>query len=291
MVQKQSVFVDFDINYCYITIYAKGLSMTEETTTSGPKPRFGIIQSRGLGDLVIALPIAYHYYQQGYQVVWPICAEFFDSMFNAAPWVDWVPMEADRNFDFFYKKPEQIIKERHCADWVCLYQSLTGHPELAGRPYFQIQKFDEHKYTAAGVPFRKKWTLSQCIARNTEREQLLYNRVVREGQPYYVTHLKGSAYTAKPDLSSLPKEWVRIDVDDNATESIFDWIKVIEGAEALVCVDSVIANMVDMLDLTVDKYWVPRSHIHLTPVLGSIWTILDVPEDSIAASKIFQSAQ
>lgn len=256
-----------------------------------PKPRFGIIQSRGLGDLVIALPIAYHYYQQGYQVVWPICREFFTSMFNAAPWVEWVPMETDQKFDFFYAKPEQILKERNCTDWVCLYQSLTGHPELVGRPYFQIQKFDEHKYTAASVPFHKKWTLADCIVRNPEREQALRDRIgLKPDQPYYVTHLKGSAYTARPDLSSLPTEWRRVDVDEHLTESVFDWIGVIESAEALVAVDSVIANMTDMLVLEVDKYWVPRSHIHLTPVLGSIWTILDVPEDSIAAQAIFRSS-
>lgn len=257
---------------------------------STAKPRFGIIQSRGLGDLVIGLPIAYHYYEKGYQIVWPICAEFFDSMFNAAPWIDWVPIEADQRGDFFYNKPEQIIKDRHCVSWVCLYQSLTGHPELAARPYFQIQKFDEHKYTAAEVPFHKKWTLSKCIVRNQEREQALYDRVVKQ-EKYYVTHLKGSAYTAKPDLSAIPSDWIRIDVDDNRTESVFDWIKVIEGAQALICVDSVVANLADMLDLQVDKYWVPRSHIHLTPVLGSNWTILGVPEDSIAANKIFQSAE
>jgi len=49
--------------------------------------------------------------------------------------------------------------------------------------------------------------------------------------------------------------------------------------------------MVDQLDIPVDKYWVPRSHIQLTPVLGSSWTILDPPADSLAAQKIFMSSK
>lgn len=257
---------------------------------TNPQKRFGIIQSRGLGDIIIALPIARHYHNQGFKVVWPICQEFFGSMQNSAPWVDWVPIDTDIQGKFFYDTPFKIIQDNHCSDWICLYQSLTGHPELAGRPYFQIQKFDEHKYTAAGVPFWKKWTLMECITRDLEREKDLYNKVVKQ-EAYYVTHFKGSSYQVKPDLGHMPSDWQRIDVDEYPTESIFDWLTILEEAQALIALDSVVANLADMIDLAVDKYWIPRSHIHLTPVLGSSWTILNVPEDSLAAGKIFQSAR
>jgi hypothetical protein len=260
------------------------------TTEEKQQPKFGIIQSRGLGDIILALPIARHYHDQGYKVVWPICSEFLSSVVTAANWVDWVPIKEDPQGAYFYDLPLYEIKLRGCDTFICLYQSLSNHPELVGRPYFQIQKFDEHKYTAAGVPFIKKWTLKDCITRDEYREKQLYERVVK--QPlYYVTHLKGSSYSTMPDLSNIPKDWQRIDVDQHITESIFDWIKVIEGAQALIALDSVIANMVDQLQLDVDKYWIPRSHIHLTPVLGSAWTILDVPPNSIAAQAIFQPAK
>jgi len=45
--------------------------------------------------------------------------------------------------------------------------------------------------------------------------------------------------------------------------------------------------MVDQLKIEGDKYWLPRSHIHLTPVLGTEWTILEPPPGSTAAQKIF----
>ena len=47
--------------------------------------------------------------------------------------------------------------------------------------------------------------------------------------------------------------------------------------EVIVAVDSVIANLVDQLGINkdVDCYFIPRSHIQLTPVLGNPWTVVD----------------
>jgi hypothetical protein len=161
-------------------------------------------------------------------------------------------------------------------------------PELAEVPWFQIQKFDEFKYTKAEVPFLHKWRLNECITRDTAREQKLYDQLVKHPL-YYVTHTEGSSYSTEPDLSSIPDDWQRITITAAETDCIFDWLKIIEGAQALIAIDSIIANMVDQLQLDIDKYWIPRSHIHLTPVLGARWEILDPPSDSIAANKIFRS--
>lgn len=58
----------------------------------------------------------------------------------------------------------------------------------------------------------------------------------------------------------------------NQTDCIFDWLKIIEGAESLVMVDSVFSNLVDQMNLGQDRYFIPRSHIGLTPVQGQDWT-------------------
>lgn len=255
------------------------------------KHRFGIIQSRGLGDIIIALPIAQYYAEQGYEVVWPICEEFWSSVKNHAPWVKWVPMPTDARGEFFYNEPLRRFKAFGVTEHVCLYQSLNAVPALSKVPYFQIQHFDEFKYSTAGVPFLNKWSLEQCLTRNTEAELALYNQVVPNDQPYYVTHFEGSNFTASPDLSSMPPEWKRINISkDTTTSSIFDWITTIKSANALICVDSAVSNMVDQLKLDVDKYWIPRSHIHLTPVLGTHWTILDPAPGSMATQAIFSAA-
>lgn len=251
--------------------------------------RLGIIQSRGLGDIIIALPIAKFYQRQGWDIYWPICEEFWGSVRDTAPWVNWMPIPEDKMGHYFYDEPMKRLRNVGCNEVICLYQSLNVVPELSQVPWFQIQHFDEFKYTKSGVPFLEKWNLAECIIRNSTREQALKSRVVKKEQ-YYVTHLTGSNFKAMPDLSQIPEDWQRIDVDDNITDCIFDWIDVISDAQALICVDSALSNMVDQLKIEVDRYWIPRSHIHLTPVLGTSWTILDPPPNSLASQRIFASA-
>lgn len=249
----------------------------------------GIIQSRGLGDILIALPIARYFYLQGEEIHWPICREFLSSVKDTVNWINWYTVELDERGDFFYMSPMRVLTKAGCKleNIVCLYQSLNTSPELGEVPWFQIQHFDEFKYTKTGVPFLKKWTLDECFTRNIEREIALKNKLVKNTK-YYLTQFKGSNFEASPDLSLIPADWQRIDVDENLTDCIFDWITLIKGAQAVICIDSAMSNMIDQLGINdVDKYWIPRSHIHLTPVLGTNWTILDPPLGSLASQKIF----
>jgi hypothetical protein len=251
------------------------------------KKPIGIIQSRGLGDILMTLPIARYYLDHlGYdEVVWPICEEFWSSVKETASWVHWIPIPTDTKGDFFWTEPNKRLKALNVSDIVCLYQSLNIRPELSKVPFFQLQKFDEFKYSKAGVPFLRKWTLAECITRNPEREKNLYDKLVKS-EKYAVIHSEGSTFSFRPDTSSFPEDWQQIEITEQ-TDCIFDWLKIIEGAEAVVMIDSVFSNMVDQLKIEGDKYWLPRSHIHLTPVLGTEWTILEPPPGSTAAQKIF----
>lgn len=232
--------------------------------------RLGIIQSRGLGDLVIALPIARWYADRGWDIYWPICEEFHPSMSQAAPWVKWIPIQTDRG-SFFYDVPMERLKNFKCDEIICLYQALTGH-KFHEEPYFQHTKFDQYKYIRAEVPFTEKWNLARCITRNPEREQALYDRVITNAN-YVVVHLEGSDHKATWDSSMVPPDWQTVYIEP-LTDNIFDWLKVIEGAQSLVMVDSVYANLVDQLGLGDDRYFISRSHIGLTPVQGQTWTWL-----------------
>lgn len=248
--------------------------------------KLGIIQSRGLGDIAIALPIAHYYHQRDWEIHWPICQEFLPSFKDTAPWVKWISMPTDQRGDFFYNEPLKQLNKVRCDEIMCLYQSLNVVPELSNVPWFQMQKFDEFKYTRAGVPFLNKWRLNECIKRDRKREQALFDRLVKQ-EDYFVTHTKGSNFTVTPDLSGVPADWQHIEIEEGVTDNIFDWLGIIEGAQAAILLDSIVSNLVDQLDIKVDKYWIPRSHIHLTPVLGSVWTILDPPPGSLASQKIF----
>jgi hypothetical protein len=254
------------------------------------KKRLGIIQSRGLGDIVIALPIARYYYNEGYEVLWPIAQEFVPSVEKTVPWIKWIPLVADGN-NYFYETPMERLKNFKCDEIICLYQSLSSHPEFAKRPEFQITGFDQIKYHIAQVPFKQKWTLAECITRDPQREQALKDRVGIQGDvPYVVVHLEGSDYSTTIDPGWIPEGWKTVEITP-VTDCIFDWLSILEGAQSIIAVDSVIANVVDQLGIAdeVDSYFLPRSHLHLTPVLGCAWTVLEPNAETLKRITIFRT--
>lgn len=242
-----------------------------------PLQRLGIIQSRGLGDIVIALPIAHHYHRNGWEIHWPICREFLPHFEHTVPWVNWHTVTTDPG-SFFLEQPRDILNRIGIDQELCLYQALTNQ-DFHTAAWFQYTKFDQYKYIRAGVNFLEKWQLAQCITRNREREQELYHKIVRQDR-YCVMHLEGSDHRAEFDRSVIPRDWQQIEITGRETLSIFDWITVLERAEAIVCVDSVFSNLVDQLSIDSDLYLIPRSHIGLTPVYAQNWQWLEKSDHS-----------
>lgn len=234
--------------------------------------RIGIIQSRGLGDLIIALPIALHYKESGYdEILWPICEEFMSTMTRAAPWVTWIPLKTTRDGSFFYHHAEKNLKYRSCEEIVCLYQFLSNMPELSDPDLFPILKFDQYKYAVAGVPFKNKQRLKECITRDPVAEDKVYGAVVKASK-YIVVHDQGSDVRVDLDWSEAEAAGYQVvKIREGVTDNAFDWLRVLEGAESLYLIDSCYSNLVDGLDMHRDKWFIRRSKMDLTPVLLSDW--------------------
>lgn len=233
----------------------------------------GIIQSRGLGDLFIALPIALHYKELGHEVHWPICQEFMPTMTAVAPWVTWIPLQTDPRGDFFYMKAEVNLKYRNLDEIICLYQFLSNMPELSDPDLFPILKFDQYKYAVAGVPFKDKQRLGECITRDPAAEDMVYSAVVKQDK-YIVVHLEGSdkGYSSRFDFTDAEAQGYQVVyINEGITNNAVNWLKVLEGAESLYLIDSCFANLVDGLDMHRDKWFIRRSKMDLTPVLLSDW--------------------
>jgi hypothetical protein len=235
------------------------------------KKKLGIVQSRGLGDIVISIPIAGHFKDQGWEIYWPVLESFVPSLENNVPWVKWIPVPYDPPGRYFYDIPMQRLKNFGVTETLCLYQALTGH-KFHEEKYFQYTKFDQYKYIQAGIPFLNKWRLSEYITRDKDREQKLYDRLVTNDN-YVVVHRKGSDFEVDVDYSIVPAGWQTIEITEQ-TDCIFDWLAILERAQSLILVDSVFANLVDQLNIGEDRYFIQRSHIGLTPVQGQHWTWL-----------------
>lgn len=234
--------------------------------------RIGIIQTRGLGDIIIAAPIAMYWLERGHEVLWPIDSEFLAPFTFALPSIQFLPVEKSttgiNTADYFVEYPKKILQEHGCDEIYILYSHLTNydfpHAHLAS-----FLSFDRYKYAVAGVPFKEKWKLK--IKRDQARENQLFQLLsLSPSDSYIVVQETGSDF--KADLI----EKIRIDSARlisivPITDNFLDWLGVIENAEEAHLIDSVYSNIVDQLGFTNKKFFYRRSHINFTPIFSSDW--------------------
>jgi len=228
--------------------------------------KIGLIQSRGIGDIIIALPIAKYFVDRGCEVLWPIDEDFVTSFRSAAPYVEFIPLKKEH--DWFAQVPFERLKERACDRIVPLYSYLSHRH--TNQALAQFLKFDQYKYAISGVPFQEKWQLS--IVRDREREDRLFRAVVR-GNDFVVAHVQSSRVHADFDLAALAEGREIVEITPR-TDSVFDWLSVIERASLRVLIDSCFANLTEQLGIVGPKIFLPTSDVHFTPVLCGDWKFL-----------------
>jgi hypothetical protein len=234
--------------------------------------RIGLIQTRGIGDVVIALPIAQQYVALGHEVHWPVDARFMSFLSAAAPEVHFHPVDpsetGDQTVAYFYDAPLALLKRLSCDPIHCLYSFLSGEPVVDTRLARSL-KFDEYKYAVAGVPFAFKWSLT--VRRDGAREQALFDSLGVRG-PYVLLHSDASGASINVDLAPqlvAGREVVRL---TERTDNPFDWLLALERGSLLVLIDSVFANLVEQLNLPNPKILLlKRTEVHFTPVFKNGW--------------------
>lgn len=244
--------------------------------------KIGIIQTRGIGDIIIALPIAAYFHRNGHEVIWPIDARFYDAFKKINSRITFVPVPHGNDEAYYLSTPLKILKEYRCDVIHCLYHQLgtapISHPGLAA-----CLKFDEYKYALTGVPFQEKWNLK--INRDLESEKTLFTSLAIQ-KKYICIHSVGSEYEIS-DLA-LPPHWretYQIINIDCRTSSVFDWIYTLEQADKLVLVDSCVANLVEQLNLPNEKYFLLRSPIKATPVMKNGWKFISPAHNFVLPEK------
>ena len=233
--------------------------------------KIGLIQTRGIGDIIIAAPIAQYYINQGHEVFWPVDSGFYPAVQAAFPEIRFMPVSKEQaggtSLAYFYAQPLAELSAIGCNPIFSLYSYLSGL-DIVDPKQANSLKFDEYKYAAASVPFEQKWQLR--VNRNLEREQALFERLDIRGD-YILMHDQGSNF--KLDIQ-LPEDMLRdfqlVRVSE-LSDNPFDWIGVIERAGVLVCVDSCFANLAEQLNLCARKYLFLRSDIRATPVFKNNW--------------------
>lgn len=225
----------------------------------------GLIRTRGLGDIICALPIAQAWIEAGDQVIWPIDAASVPAFQRVEPRVDWRPVS--RGEGYWLEMPQMILSQCNLDSETILYHSLEGM-DIPYPPYHDQMRWDEWMYCVSGVPFARKWDLN--VERDEAREALLIEKLDLH-KPLILTHLQGSLIGVNAEF---PREWTeRYDIREisNLTDSPFDWLGAIELAEKIVFMDSFALNLADQLGIGCERHCIHKSGIHQGPVLGGLW--------------------
>lgn len=230
--------------------------------------RIGLIQTRGIGDIIIAIPIADFFIEQGYEVFWPIDEQVLEPFQEAKPKINFIGIKMEEGA--LYKIPMSILQQHDCERIISLYSYLT-HDDINDKTLYRSLKFDEYKYAIAGVPFSKKWDLKIC--RNQDRELALYNKLGID-RPYICIHQEGSGCKADIKVPKAMSNNYQIVEVGKITDNPFDWIYTFEKAAKLIFIDSCFSNLVEQLNLTNEKYLILRSEVPFTPVFKNGWTYI-----------------
>ncbi len=239
--------------------------------------RIGIIQTRGMGDIIIAAPIAMYWVNQGHEVFWPIDSEFVDAFSYALPNIQFLPIDkavtGPNTAEYFVDMPRRILTHLGCEQVHTLYSFLTGF-DFGHNDLSEAVSFDAYKYAVAGVPFSQKWNLK--IRRNILREAELFRQLkLSPTEDYVVCHEQGTVYshnfTEGCEKFAPNKRVVRI---SPLTSNFFDWLGVIENCGGFFTVNSVYSNLVDQMNPPCEKYIKVQTTARWTPVLASGWIYL-----------------
>lgn len=266
--------------------------------------KIGMIQLRGAGDCLIALPIAKWLHNKGMKVYWAIDHKFYDAFKYAAPYVNFISVSVDektiqsniRN-PYWFETPRQMLIDAGCDEVISFPYEETLHYEKIGLDSRLIDPvairakdlklafcntFDQFKYAVCNVPFKEKWNVD--IRRNMDREEKLFNNVVKDKtKPYVITHLDGAmgriVYNIDVEnfLKTIGLENYQVIKITPITDNVFDWTTTLERCNLFIGIDSFYVNLIDQLQMNIPtKYFLRRSPTNFTPVLGTLWDYLPI---------------
>ena len=224
----------------------------------------GIVQPGKIGDIIICLPIAKHYHDLGHKVIWPISSEYIKHFQDYIDYVEFIPITND-----LWKCINEARNVTKDCTRLELAFSYPNTPTTTAMFDSKNIPFDKVKYQIANVPFDKKWTLE--LNRNKDREDALYSKICNKGK-YVVCHFEGSGFKREIKLDNEGDfDIVKV---SSMTDSVFDWLRVLEGASKLVLVDSCFSNLVEQRNLTNQKYFLLRSPFKITPTIKNVWDVI-----------------
>ncbi len=272
-----------------------------------------ILQPGKLGDLIITIPIAKHYSSLGYEIYWPVFDNFisFLSRFEFIKPISF-NISLDENLYFskkrvgFWEEGKKTVEEinpsnKTIFDGIKFFNmfyhnyenqdikiidpcfSFPGHRNIRNNELTSIyannnKNWIHLKYDLGRVPLSQRWNFS--FTRNKEKEQKLFEFIKNYSIKKYGSEQYSIVHTY--NSNNLPKIDVINPINFSYIKNydILDWLLVLERSENIVCVDSSLANFVEVCPTLKEKnkFYLgseePHFHKYMRNILLNNWTNL-----------------
>jgi hypothetical protein len=210
-----------------------------------------ILQPGSIGDIIICMPLARHYADLGYRVLWPIRHDYMSHFQYVSPYVEWLSIPV-------INKSLAIDMVRKIAPETLFVDTYFGFPDCPSvtQAWLSTQySFDEYKYKLAGFSIDMKYALQ--LTRSPERENRIRQLIGNPSPGYVCIHTVGSS--GGIDVrSKLSKDRQIIEITPKS-DCIFDWLGVMENASEFHMVDSCFSNLASQYfhNISGVRYWKP----------------------------------
>jgi hypothetical protein len=223
--------------------------------------KLGIIQPGKIGDIIILLPIAKYYHNLGYEIIWPIYAPIINNFINNIDYVTFIESSIDCN------DARRICFKNNCNTILDLSFSIPNANQENTDNYFKQTKysFDEFKYYLANVPFEEKWNLQ--IKRNLQKEKDLYDKLVKSDN-FAIIQEYSSDNMVNINLNKPNIQEIKITPH---TESVFDWITLLEKSSYNAFIESCFSNLVDQLKIQKENNFLIKKNGYYRENLEDGW--------------------
>lgn len=228
------------------------------------------------GDTIINMPAAKWWADRGWDVTWATQDTWtYRAFFKHFPYV--TPFFAKHGGGKFFQEVDHLAKGFDKV--IDLYR--VGFKNPHEEPRERDNHLVHFRYKLAGVDSEERWKLSW--KRFPAREDALFKRVVGKLDRYTLVHDEtwcGSLKLGKPNHPVVRFRQIK-------PYSIFDWYKVILHASEILCIDSSLANFIEVLPaaLQIPKTVVTRKEAMWSSIYRSNWRIVhgNLPEQAVVS--------
>ena len=271
------------------------------------KKRALIVQPGKMGDVILLSPVAKHYYDQGYEIDWPVFSNFV-SYFEQIPYVDAIDFGLKLADSVFHDKKrmpmmrhgEKLYSHDECvqyfveveklkkenqydlildACWGFPGQAFSATKQAAINEYMSgKKKWITLKYKMCNVPLSERWNLAWD--RDLKKEEALLGFIKKFARKKYGSEKYSIVHTYASN--NLPAHEVENPINFSYIQGfeVYDWLAVLENSEKIVCVDSCLCHFVETQPSLRDKekFYLGSEEIHwsyfMFNILTNNWTNL-----------------